>query len=363
MFPNQNLMRAIIADSKLNLKATDILSDPNTDEVVIARLSQLTLCALLTCADEAPQECGYLYHLLKYVANHTVFNTFMVLFGEDEKLEKPQRWLADFGIIEYVLRELATIDYEHVLEPGVDPYYEPVFYKAHCIYLMIAKASTHHIFGPELRKAETVTYLHSFFKVPPPYVKNSYWKALNNLCCEKNVNDMKSFAGHALAVLEEQNSKLYEYQVTVILFLEKLMRHIEEIATQLCESSITAWLVQMLLCYKESSILHSAFRTFFVTAMKHEPIIVNFINVYITAIIAEAMHCENKVLMPTLMFIIEKIKELENKNTKYTVIINSIPDYKEFCKKQLKEYQRVSTSSYGGRRPNSIAAFFSQLIG
>ena len=361
MFQNKGLITSILADSKLNVKATEVLSNKDVSETVIARLATLTLSAMTTCPEEAPAECGFIYHLLPHVANHSVFNMFMSLLGECDRFAVAQRWLADFGFVEYILRELDMTDYEHGIEEGVDLYYDPVFYKTNCLYLMIGKCSLHSIFGPQMKTKSTIESMKKRFKEAPPYVWNSYWKALCALCDETTAEEMACFHEKAMEALQEEKPKLYEYQVCSILFLEKLIHLVPKMASQLLQSSVSVWLIQLLLKFPNSTILHSAFRKFVVTGMDNKEFAMNFLSLYAPMIVTEAMSCENKVLKPTLIFLIERIRDLEAHRQEYRDIMNNVPQFREFLHGGFVEYQKLSNEQYGGRL-SKVTAFLSQLF-
>lgn len=361
MFQNKGLMHSILSDSKLNFKATEILSNKTVSDTVIARLSTLTLSAMTTCPEEAPAECGFIYRLLPYVSNHSVFNMYMSLLGECDKLEVAQRWLVNFGFVEYILRELDTTDYGHAMDTTQDLYYDPVFYQTNCLYLMICRCAQHPIFGPETKTKKTITSMEKRFAAAPPYVWNSYWKALCALCDQTTAEDMTSFRELALAAVQEENAKLYEYQVCAILFLEKLIRLVPRVAGELLQSSVSVWLIQLLLKFPNSSILHSAFRSFVTTGMENKDFATNFLTFYAPMIVSEAMSCENRVLKPTLIFLVRKIRDLEQRHPEYTKIMLNVPQYREFCANGLVAYEKLSNEGYGGRL-SKVTAFLQQLF-
>lgn len=349
IFTESTFLRTLVTDPSLNVRATTTLLSENPADITIARLAHLTTALLLWCPKEAPIECSYYFIMLKFCHNHTVFSMFMNTMADETAPPEIHQWLADMDFVNYILLELESMNYDYELPEGANPYEDRVFRKASCLYEILTRCSRNTVLKDRVLCTATVPFLKKRFKNPPKYVLTAYWKLVRELCCEATASLMSTeFADLAMSVLAEDSARISEHQVLAVNFICKLIESLPDASSKLCESSLTVWMVQLLLSHPNSSILHSAFRKFVDVSMTNEVFSLQVIELIAPMLITEAMTTKNRVLLPTLYYAMQIISDKVYADLeKYKHIIANIPEFHSFCKNDMKKYQELCGKSYG----------------
>lgn len=335
-----------LENSYLMNMATQILSSKDVPQVTINKLATITLTCLLAAPKIAPESCGYLYHLLKYCSNHSVFNLFSAICTIDERTVIIQEWLNNMGFPEYINREFSRIDFKYQSKEPI-PYYDEIYQLTFCLYQLITNSVASEYLKEGFLTQSVVDSLQNKFSNSPSYVTTGRWKAINAICCSITSKMMGQFVNEALAVMSDRYDRLYEYQVEAIVFLIKMMEFQPDVVDTVSGSSFPNWMIQRVMEYPHSTILHSAFRKFIDSARQHTPMLATIIHLYTPLFISVLKETDNKVLKPSFVYAIQQFVEVARNNKYITQILIEVPEFADYYNKELIKYMTISAKPYG----------------
>lgn len=342
----EDINRSVLADDYFQNTALELLVNPETPEFIIGRLASITLGLLINTPDIAQLACGYIFHFLRYTGNPTVFNMLETITG-DPRAEKSQQWLIDMGYPEYVARELNNIDSAYKSTNPI-PLLDPLYQKLLCLYQLVFKSATNPILAKGFRSKEIIQSVASGIEFPPDFIISAQWKAINSLCTQETSSMMHWLVPVALKYLSEPCTYLASFRVSSLDFIIAMMGYWTDIFKQLRNSGLLQNLTVLLLQFPEATILHASFRKFCEVAITDPEYAEKIVTIY-SPIMMDVVHrWENKVLTPTCYEVMETFVEASKKNKAVDNALNMAPEYKDFKKTDMKNYNKLLTSSYGG---------------
>lgn len=345
--PSEELMKAIVVSGKLKEKVTLLVSDDRTPDLAIARAAKLTLGLFCSCPVQAMEECAYILALLRFVHVDVVLQMFSEICGGKERFGEVRQWLVDCGFITMVVDELNEMDHEWKSPESTDHRLDRVFLKARSLYALLAKFSEAWFEG-KFDKDLVLRALSREFVHAPPFVRNRYWKAVRKMCQKDTVEKMYDvFYPKCMKVLEEHSERLYEYHVEAIGFLNTL---ISSTSHDVLSSSVEFLVLNFLLRFQNSSILHRAVRKFIKVTLANERFRERILAMYVPVLITEARSTCNRVIRPTLYKAMAMCRNvIDESPEKYRKLVASIPGYKDFITCDLQSYREQLTQTYGGQ--------------
>lgn len=362
----KDIFNAILTKSNFSDMATEILSNPNSSEQIIARLSIITLSALLTVPNEATKQCGFIYYLLKRCDNNSAYNLFATILAEDERCYFARKWLRELGFFDYILRELDSIDFENYKgeeKKGDEAVYDHVYFIATALYTLISRCSKTETFKEDILNLKTIIILKKTFKNDPPvFLKNARWKAISSIVCQQNANDMSSLLPEACAIISFYIPHVFEYRSYAISFISSIICFSPTFASFAVDEKVPNYLLSLLLQFQNCSILHSTIIEFVAKTIEIEPIGVNITQIFVPIIIDEAKFQKSKVFLPVLYSLADIIHKASKKNKPISNSLSSFPEFEIFCRKQLADYHSRIKKSYGGKFKNPITDFFNNIV-
>ncbi|OHS93768.1 hypothetical protein TRFO_11564 [Tritrichomonas foetus] len=362
-FSVSDIFRAVLRGSRFSDMAAEILSDQKSSEKVISRLATITLSLLINVPEEATKQCGFIYHLLKRININTVYDLFNTILADDERCLPARTWLHLFAFPEFILRELENIDYEGFESQEVVPYYDKTYSITSALYVLIAKTTKTDTLKDDFLSPKAAKILKkSFTHRPPNYVLNSRWKAIRCIVCEKNLEEFRPLFDEAITILSEETKKLAEYHVNAIYFIISMIKLDQSLAQKAVDSKLPNWILGLVLQFQNSSILHTAFRSFVTDLIDIKPLGQNIIDIYTPMLAESARVKSNKVLRPTIFALIETIRDAATRNPEYAESLRIIVEFGEICATEVPEYRTQSTMPYGGKMKSSLSDFFANFL-
>lgn len=357
---------ALLNKSNFADMATEILSNPKSSEQIIARLSIITLSALLTVPDEATKQCGFIYYLLRRCDNNSAYNLFSTILADDEQCFFARKWLCELGFFDYVLRELESIDFENYKGGEKDEdgtAYDRVYFIATALYNLISRCSKTNTFKEDIMNLKTIIVLKKTFKNDPPvFVKNARWKAISSIVCQENANEMSSILPEAFAIISFYIPHVYEYRSNAISFISSVICFSPTFATYAVDEKVPNYILSLLLQFQSCAILHSVIIDFVTKVIEIEPLGSSIVQIFVPIIIDEAKVQKSKIFLPVLFSLADVIHKSAKKNKTIAHSLASFPEFDAFCHNQLAHYNSRMKKSFGGKLKTSLSDFFNNIV-
>lgn len=354
-------LRCILDNGGLCDVGTELVSRPDKPAFLIGRLSAMTLRSLLTMPDNACLSCGYIFHLLSFCENPTVFNLFETLTSNDTNAQPAQQWLKDMGFAEFIERELTNLNYDYKSEYA-NAFKDPIFNRACYFFVLVARSCESPILGDVFRTPSLVKALERRFANQPDFVTTAQWRAIIALTCAKTAPSALIFIRPALQMLTEPFEKLIEYRVSALLFVTKMLPLAPLTFDLLLESQMPQMLINLVLQFPNSTILHNAFLDFVALAAKEQRFVSQIISFYVPVAIRYGESDENRVLKPCCIRIMDIFLGAARENKDIEVMLTEQDGVARFVSEVMHPFLEKSAASYGGERPMDIG-FFKSIIG
>ena len=358
---DKTYLKPILEDGSYCDLATEMLTHADVPSFLIARLSSLTLTLLLNLPDLACEACGYIYHLLKYCENPTVFNLFEALTGSDPNVAPAQEWLKNLGFDAYIEREVMKIDFGYKSEGG-NVFKDPVYNRACYLFILIGRSSENSIMGDSFKTANMVRCLSSTFENQPDFVTTAQWRAIIAITCEKTAPTAITFLRPALNMLTEPFTKLLEYRVSALIFITKMMNYSNLTLDLLLESQMPQMLINLVLQFENSTILHNAFLDFVELGVQEYKFTSQIINFYVPVVITYGESEENRVVKPCCIKVMEIFLKVAKKDKRIAQVLDEQAGVRDFVTNVVEPYNRKISTAYGGEFPIELK-FFKSLFG
>lgn len=334
------------SDQFLNL-ALDIVNNSSIEPFVLGRLSTFMHIALIIAPDLAMESFGFIYHLLPHCGNPSVLNFFITIVSNEPQLSPTQKWLIEMGFVDYLLRELNSIDYAYTsTEPNA--FFDVTYEKVFSLYQIISKCASNPLIANEFLREDLIEILSMNFKNPPIYVENARWKAILQLTTQKTADMMYPIVPQAIKVLEDDVKKLPAYMVTAIEMINQMMVFLPKSAEFVFKSNMLLNLMNLINHFMNSTILLDAFRQFVDVTLKFPGSFApKLVALLLPFIMNYATTRENRVLAPFCISILELFVETGKKNPDVAQAINEEAGCREFLNGKYKKYKKVTNSEYG----------------
>ena len=346
---NPDILTNIMTDDEFLNRALDIVNDNNVARdlpFLLGRLSTIALVALAVVPQVASQSCGFIYHLLQYCDNPSVFDFFESIITDDEKYNYTHKWLYDLGFVDYLFRELGKIDFGFIVKDE-NPYFVPMFEKASCLYQLISKCAKNHILFPSLIRKDLIDALSMTFRYPPTFVENARWDAITSLVTRKTAKLMNPIVPSAILIITKPYEKLPAYLISALEIVTRIMIYDQSIFDFVVESKILQNLLNLVIQFSNSTILLDSFRNFVAIGLTNHDYSVQLVVLLLPFIIDFASTRENRVLTPYCFNILQLFIEAAKSNRSVKRILNEEKSVKTFIKTQFTEYKKIIENDYG----------------
>jgi hypothetical protein len=336
--------------------ATELLIKPDISSLMVGRLSSLTVVALLNLPELACDACGFLYRLLPFCENPTVFNLFETLTGDDQRISKAQEWLRDFGFCMYIPREIGNIDFQYV-STGDNVFKDPVYNRACYLFQLISRGSGNPILGAELRTPDVVQCLQRQFPKMPDFVQIARWDAILAQVSEGTAEMCQVFVGEAVSIVCEEIIRLKKYHVAALSFLTNMMELLPDVIQRIESGFIPSMLISLTAQFHSSTILHNAFLKFTEVGLKNKAFAEQLVRLYLPFLIVNGESNDNRILRSCCIRVMELFITAAKSNSGLKHILDESPEVGPFIDHTIKPFRTKSTAKYGGDMPIDLSVF------
>lgn len=334
------------SDQFLNL-ALDIVNNSDVEPFVLGRLSTIMLTSLIVVPEIAMESFGFIYHLLPHCGNPSVLNFFTTIVSNEPQLSPTQKWLIEMGFVDYLLRELTSIDYGYI-STEANPFFDVTYEKVFSLYQILSKCALNPLIANELLREDLIEILSMDFKNPPVYVENARWKTILQLTTQQTADMMYPIVPRAINVLENDVKKLPAYMVTALEMINQMMIFMPKSAEFVFKSNMLINLMNLVNHFMNSTILLNAFRRFVEVTLRFPGSFApKMVALLLPFVMNYATTRENRVLAPFCISILELFVDAEKKNQDVAQVINEEAGCRDFLKGKYKNYKKIVNSEYG----------------
>ena len=347
----------ILSNYLLTNTATELLTNADSNSIMIGRLSSLTQAFLYNLNNENKGSFGYIFRLLPHCGNPSVFNLFCTICGDDPKFETTQQMLDEMGFSDFVFREFDNMDVNYKSQAEI-VWKDPVFVRFLCLYQLITKCCTNPILQKRFRTPQLVELLSKEFVDAPDYLKSAKWEAINAATCPEIAVQLLNLIDNALQLLSENFEHLRAFRVSALSFITNMMRIAPLTYDLMLKSVMPQMLINLVVSFPNSTLLHAVFITFVETGLANEQFALRIVNIYTPVIVDCVEENQNKILLPTCMKMLVLFTQLGKKNKEINQSLNECPGYDKIMKTTLKDYLKILNSPYG---EDTTTAFFKKV--
>jgi hypothetical protein len=333
-----------------------VLSQNDPPVHLVARIASLTLVALIHMPEIACDMCGFIYRLLPYCENATVFTLFDTLMNADTDAPHAQHWLKEIGVCEYIRREIVAMPFDYVSDLA-NTFQDPVYVKAICLFRLVARGLCNPILCDELRRDSVVLCLQKQFPQMPDFVQNARWSAIARIICEQNAPTLGIFLEEALRIVSEPFERLKMYRVSALGFITTMMKFSSDTYKRLEESCIPAMLVTVAISFPNSTILHNAFLHFIETGLTNLAFADRVIRLYVPAIVVKGESDENRIMKSLCIRLMELFIDAVSKQPQLRAAMAEAHEGATFIERTVIPFRKITKETYGGF-PKSLRYFY-----
>jgi hypothetical protein len=328
--------------------ACRLLDREPVSPILVGRLAQLTLVLLTKLPELASIPSGYLFRLLSYCENLSVYHLFQGLTTVDSALEPTQSWLVELGFPEYLLRELQAIDFSY-RSPLANIYSDPIYNRAFYYFELIGQSALHPILRTSFQTDDFLVGLQGKFPDMPDFVNIARWRAVVCATCEETIQTaIRLFLKESIDVLSERFEHLKEYRVLAIIFVAKLMRISDSVYEELLKSSVAQLLSNLVFQLPNSTLLHREVTAFVKTGLANEAFALELAAVFVPPVLA-ACQSENCLIRSYCFKIISIFAAAQKALPALSEMLErDVPEFRVIVKTTLKEYGTKLKAVYGG---------------
>jgi hypothetical protein len=339
-------LRPLFESDVYRNNAVELIAEKDTPAFLLGRIASMTVVALVSLGAIACDNCGFIYRLLPYCENPTVFNLFETLTSDDSRVEPAQKWLKDFGFCEYIPREVTNIPFDHVSEL-TNVFQDPVYNKAFYLFQLIARGLRNAVLGDEFRTESVIQCLQRQFPKMPDFVQVSRWDALFFLVSEKNATSLEIFVGEALRLVSEPFDRLKKYHVSALAFITRMMKYVPTVYQTLERPSLPSMMGTVVLGFPNSTILHNAFIEFIEVGLSNLAFADRVIRLYVP-IISVHGESDNKILKSVCIRTMELFLDAVKKQPRLKSALAESGEGNKFIKDIVLPFRKKSQGKYGG---------------
>lgn len=340
--------------------ALDILNETPIKPFIIGRLSSITLLALGKNTTEATDSCGFIYHLIPFCGNPSVDHFFETICSESEQYEFSQKWLMEMGFVEFLLRELESIDYEHKCTEE-NPFFDPIFGKCFSIYQLISICISNKILGQFFKTRPVVDILSKFLTHAPPFVMTAHWKAIKALTCEETSSMMISFVPQAVKVLSEDIVKLHEFRVLALETISKIGTMVPMVFETFLSQNLLQKLLNLMLIFPNCTIYLESLKKFIQVSLTHSDFAFKMVSLYLPVVGDIITEQENHVLFPYAVNIFDIFYDAAKRDPILQQVFHEYAEFEEVVRNHIVPFKKTLNDYYGEEKSTIkvFANFFS----
>jgi hypothetical protein len=356
-------LQPVIDNGDFQNFGAEILAAKSAPPWVTGRLSTIALVALLKIQHQAFPYSGFIFRLLHYCENPTVYNLFETLTGDDEMVRPAQEWLRDLGFGEYIIRELENLDFGYDCGTA-NVYKDPIYNRVTYFFDLISRSCDTKDLSAQFQCKPVINCLRKQFPNAPDFVRVARWRAIVSVTCQRTAVDCLQFIPEACRLLTEPFANIREFRVSALCFVTRMMEIAPLAFDFLLQSQMPQMLMNLVVQFPNSTILHNAFLRFVELGVTNQSFVEAIVMFYVPVALDIGARAENKVLQSCCLHVMNCFLEAAKGNSALARTLGKELDgVAKFAGGVLKNYLVRIETPYGGPLPPPEGTSFRGMFG
>jgi hypothetical protein len=332
--------------------ATDLMSQDDPPAPIVGRLASLTAVALSELPECACDNCIFIFRLLPYCENPTVFDLFETLTSDEERVKPAQRWLRAFGFCEYIPREIGLIDFGH-RSTCTNVLKDPVYNRASYLFQLVARGLRNSVLGDDLRRTGSlVECLRKKFPEIPDFVQAARWEAIATLATASKAGELMVFVAEAVEILSGAFDHLKKFHVIALSFVANMMKFRPDVYESVEQWSLPTVLFTVVLSFPSATIFHNAFLEFIEAGLANFAFADRVIRICVPVVAAHGEASTNRILRAFCIRLMELFVDAAKAQRKLRPAMAQSPEADLFVKHVVAPFRKTTKGKYGGDLPS-----------
>lgn len=327
----EKLMKQMIEKGLLQVPAIKLMSQENPPLLAICRLAGVTYATIMCRPSAISQSCGYLFQLLEFIDQPTIFDFFFQLVGSNEDLADAQKWLVSVKFESVITQQIKNAPIDDL--------------KLKYLFRLCAVSRFSPIIYPAFSTSQVVSVLCG--KVTTLY-EDDRWEALFSLYNDSTRVYMQSLFPVIIQKLKEPFPICNRFHVAILGILTKIIIFDEGLHPFIATSDLSPIVMHILNSFPNHSILLSMMEKFLVASFKIPEIAAQIVPAVIPFCIEAAKERKSATLSAFSMKIINFAASRCFSDQLLKNLLKYIPGFRQFLKEELKEYNKLEKNPYGG---------------
>ncbi|OHT04133.1 hypothetical protein TRFO_06442 [Tritrichomonas foetus] len=327
----ENLMKSLIEEGLLQAPAHRLMSVGDPSKLSVCRLAGVTLATIMCRPSAISQSCGYLFQLLEFIDQFSIYDFFYQLCGSNPIFEEAQKWLITVNFDSVITNQIK-------ITPIDDPRLK--YYFKLCGVTRNSK-----ILQPKFTSSKVVSILCGKFTT---LYEGERWEALLSLYCEETRVYMQSLFPVIVQKLKEPFTVCTRYHVAMLGVLTKIIIHDQGLHPFIAMANLAPEVMRLFVTFPEHSILMGMIDRFSRACFDVPEIAAQFAPVMLPTCMEAARSRKSVTLAAQAMKIINMAKLKCFNDPLLKNLLLYIPGFKQFVRKELAEYLELERQEYGG---------------
>lgn len=327
----EKLMKQMIEKGLLQVPAIKLMSQENPPLLAICRLAGVTYATIMCRPSAISQSCGYLFQLLDFIDQPSIFDFFFQLVGSNEDLAEAQKWLVSVKFESVIVQQIKNTQID-------DP-------KLKYLFKLCAVTRFSPIIYPTFTTSQIVSILCG--KVTTLY-EDDRWEALFSLYTDTTKGYMQSLFPLIIQKLKEPFPVCNRFHVAILGILTKIIIFDEGLHPFIATSDLSPIVMHILNTFPDHSILLSMMEKFLTAAFKIPEIAAQIAPTVLPFCIEASKERKSVTLSSFAMKVINFAASRCYSDQLLKNLLKYIPGFRQFLKNELIEYNKLEKNSYGG---------------
>ena len=338
---------AMLENQRFNNAACGVLSHIESGSIILARLSSLTLSALLIDPHYIINSCGFILQLLCYVDDVSVFSLFESLCSPNEEIADVQQWLVDIGFVQLLIKEIDSMSTE-VLSSCTRADRNGLLM---CGYLNIIKLCAKSVvLRKEVKNSSVFAIINRNVCEWADFIEDARWEALASLSCKKTQEVMRTLFQQCIEMLTDPKRYARRCAVAAVNILTFMVRSDKILTPFIQKMEVCKLITELVMNNPNHSILNECCVQFLIDAISNPVTMKDALNAAAPFII-NALNSQNRNLEATAFNFLTKLSAAEKSDNDIFQAMNEIPGFVPTVKEPFTTYNYLLETDYGGPLP------------
>ena len=323
---------AVLNDDFLFLKATEALSQPSPNPIIVSRLSCI-LARVLTknraCVIEA---VAFLTQLLRFIDDPSVLSLYSSILDVNSKVRDIQPILAASNFSSFVTAELNQF---------------PQGEKAANLCTLVRLCCKHPVLRPSFTTETVMNLLTGLIDSDDPFVLNQAWLALGAFCGDVTSGKMTKVYDRAISLLRDTPATRM-YHVYACDFIGKMLFYAPGMFDKAKRQELADLCKNLIVRYENATnLIGAVFRILRIAAKSH-PFLLLVVSDIVPLLVEYAKSPQRTARAANAMQYLADLEESKNNNKTVAAALDSDKEYCQFRTERLRMYMILRKQDYGG---------------